>query len=52
MAKTTSSPEQSEESEGETLEDKLIKNVKRAELEEEYGDVIQAYKKIYDYGAG
>ena len=34
----------------ETLEDKLSK-MSRAELEEEYGDVIQAYKKVYEYGA-
>lgn len=35
----------------ETLEDKLSK-MSRAELEEEYGDVIQAYKKFTNMGQG
>ena len=51
MAKTTSSPEQSEEPEGETLEDKLSK-MSRAELEEEYGSVIQSYKRFLTMGQG
>lgn len=35
----------------ETLEDKLSK-ISRAELEEEYGDVIQAYKRFTNMGQG
>ena len=51
MAKTTRHSEQSEEPKVETLEEKLSK-MSRAELEEEYGTVIQSYKRFLTMGQG